>query len=290
VKKISLFIVFLLPVIVFAQRDWSRMQVATKEIVPGISRLFVEPGVATVLFTGPDGALLIDAAYQQTTLQLKAAIKTVTDQPVKYLINTHHHADHTGGNAAFGGEATIIAHQFVKDFVSINQMQGTRQIPALPREAWPEITFSDRMQLDFNGQNLLIQHLPGGHTAGDAIVFFPESKVLVIGDLLFADNFPFVDLANGGNPRRFMEHLKWISGNFPDDVLIVGGHGPVYNMEQFRSYILNLERTIEIVSHAKSSGISLEEAKANRILREWEAWGSFFITEERWIETLYQAL
>ena len=284
------FLLLLIPLAGMAQRDWSRMQVSTTEIAPGISRLFVEPGVATVLFAGPDGALLIDAAYQQTTAQLKAAIEAVTDQPVKYLINTHHHTDHTGGNAAFGGQATIIAHQFVRDFVSTNQMQGTRQIQALPREAWPEITFSDRMQLDFNGQSLLIQHMPGGHTGGDAIIYFPESKVLVIGDLLFADNFPFVDIANGGNPHRFLEHLKWISGNFPDDVVIVGGHGPVYNMEQFRTYIHNLERTMEIVANAKRSGISLEEAKANRILREWEAWGRFFITEDRWIETLYQAL
>ncbi|HSV89109.1 MAG TPA: MBL fold metallo-hydrolase [Bacteroidales bacterium] len=288
-KKLILLLLFL-PISVSAQRDWSLMQVATTEVAPGIYRLFVEPGVATVLFFGPDGALLIDAAYQQTTPQLKAAIEQLTNLPVEYLINTHHHADHTGGNAMFGAKATIIAHRFVKDFVSNVQVQGTRQIAALPREAWPDITFTDRLHLDFNEQILEIIHLPGGHTSGDAIIYFPASKVLVLGDLLFADNFPFVDVANGGNPLRFLEHLKWISANYPDDVIIIGGHGPIYNMEQFRSYIANLEKSMNAVSNAKKLGLTLEQAKSIRILKEWESWGRFFITEDRWIETLYQTL
>ena len=284
------FLLLLVPVTVSAQRDWSRMQVSTTEIADNIYRLFVDPGVATVLFTGPDGALLIDAAYQQTTPQLLLSIDSLTQQSVKYLINTHHHADHTGGNAAFGAEATIIAHKFVRDFVSNNQTQGSRQIAALPWEAWPEVTFTDKLYLDFNGQTIEILHLPGGHTGGDAIVFFPESKVLVLGDLLFADNFPFVDVANGGNPRRFLDHLHWVAGNFPEGASIIGGHGPVYSMAQFRWYVSQLEKTIETVLQAKKNGMSLEEAKSNRILKEWESWGRFFITEDRWIETIYQSL
>lgn len=287
----SIFILLMMfPLLVSAQRDWSRMQVTTTEVGAGVFRLFVEPGVATVLFAGAEGALLIDAAYSQTTTQLKAAIEAITPMPLRYLVNTHHHADHTGGNAVFGENATVIAHRFVKDFVSTNQVQGTRQIAALPRAAWPEITFNDKLQLYLNGQTIELIHIPGGHTAGDIIVYFPESKVLVLGDLLFADNFPFVDIANGGNPMRFLEHLRWISQNFPEGIALVGGHGPVYTMEQLRSYIKNLEKTMEVVRNAKMNGMTLEQAKANRILQEWEAWGRFFITEDRWIETLYQAL
>jgi len=288
-KKAFTFLL-LLPLVVSAQRDWSQMRVTSTEIALGVYRLFVDPGVATVLFTGPDGALLIDAAYSQTTAQLEAAIKAITPYPVTYLINTHHHADHTGGNTRFGEEATIIAHQFVRDFVSSDQVQGTRQIVALPKAAWPRITFSERMHLEFNKQTLQLLHLPGGHTAGDVIVYLPVSKVLVLGDLLFADNFPFVDVANGGNPKRFLDHLKWIAGNYPEEVTIIGGHGPVYTMTQFRTYIENLEKTIATVKNAKTAGITLEQAKSDRILKEWESWGRFFITEDRWIETLYQTL
>lgn len=168
-------LLFLLPLVVSAQRDWSQMRVTTTEMAPGVYRLFVDPGVATVLFTGADGALLIDAAYTQTTTQLEAAIKAITPDPVKYLINTHHHADHTGGNAVFGQQAVVIAHQFVRDFVASDQVQGTRQIAALPRAAWPEITFTDRLNLEFNGQTLQLKHLPAGHTAGDVIVFFRKA-------------------------------------------------------------------------------------------------------------------
>jgi glyoxylase-like metal-dependent hydrolase (beta-lactamase superfamily II) len=287
--KRILSLLFLLPLVVSAQRDWSQMRVSTTELAPGVYRLFVDPGVATVLFAGADGALLIDAAYMQTATQLEAAIRAITPDPLKYLINTHHHADHTGGNAAFGQQAVVIAHQFVRDFVGSDQVQGTRQIAALPRAAWPEITLTDRLNIEFNGQTLQLKHLPGGHTAGDVIVYFPDSNVLVLGDLLFADNFPFVDVTNGGNPQRFIDHLRWIAGNFPEEVTIVGGHGPVYTMAQLRAYIENLERTVAVVKNAKNSGLTLEQAKANRILKEWESWGRFFITEDRWIETLYLA-
>jgi len=286
-KKISLFLLFLLPVLAFAQRDWSAMNITTTEVGPGVYRLFVGEGVSTVLYVGEDGVMLIDAAYEQTAPQLKAAIESITLQPVKYLVNTHHHGDHVGGNYAMGKDAIIIAHHFVMDFVSREHRAGERVTPALPKEARPDFSFSDELKFDFNSQTLQMLHLPKGHTGGDIIIYFPESKVLKMGDLLFADNFPFVDVNNGGDPMGYVRNQQFILENYPEDLTIVGGHGPIYTMAQLREYNNALVQTMEVVRKAKEAGMTAEQMKADRILKEWEDWGKFFITEDRWIDTLY---
>lgn len=285
-KKIAVILLFV-PLIAFSQRDWSAMKVATTQVAPGVYRLFVGEGVATVLFVGEQGVMLIDAAYAQTTGQLKAAIGAITAQPVNYLVNTHHHADHTGGNFEMGNASTIIAHQFVKDFLSREQQIGDRVISPLPFEARPKISFTDELYLDLNGQTLQLKHLPKGHTGGDIIIYLPESKVLILGDLLFADNFPFVDVTNGGDPKGFYNNLKWIIENYPADVTLIGGHGPVYTMNQLRDYHKTLGLTMEAVRKAKLDGLTTAQMKEKRILKQWENWGKFFITEDRWIDTLY---
>lgn len=288
-KKLIVFL-FLLPAMVYAQRDWAAMKVTTTEVAPGVYRLFVGEGVATVLFAGADGIMLIDAAYDQTAPQLKAAIAAITPMPLKYLVNTHHHGDHTGGNFAMGKDATIIAHHFVKDFVSVERRAGERVTPALPADARPDISFSDELKFDLNGQTLQMKHLPKGHTGGDIIIYFPESKVLVLGDLLFADNFPFVDVNNGGDPHGFLKNLQWIIENYPADITLIGGHGPIYTMAQLREYHKNLTQTLEVVRKAKQEGMTAAQMKENRILKNWESWGRFFITEDRWIDTLFPVL
>jgi glyoxylase-like metal-dependent hydrolase (beta-lactamase superfamily II) len=286
-KKISIFFLLFIPILAMAQRDWSAMKITTTEVGPGVYRLFVGESVSTVLFVGEDGVMLIDAAYEQTAPQLKAAIEAITSHPVKYLVNTHHHGDHVGGNYNMGKDATIIAHHFVKDFVSREHRAGERITPALPREAQPDISFSDEINFDFNGQTLQMKHLPKGHTGGDIIIYFPESKVLKMGDLLFADNFPFVDVNNGGDPLGYIKNQQYILENYPEDLTIVGGHGPIYTMEQLREYNRTLVQTMEVVRKAKEAGMTAEQMKANRILKEWEEWGKFFITEDRWIDTLF---
>jgi cyclase len=280
----------MLPMLAFSQRDWSQMHVKTTEIAPGLYRLFVGEGVAVVAWTGDDGLLIIDAAYEQTAPQLVQALAEISPGSVDYLINTHIHGDHTGGNVILGKDADIIAHHFVRDYLSTERKQGDRIIPPMPDHAIPNITFSDDMMLVFNGQALQLKHLPGGHTGGDIIIYFPQSKVLVAGDLLFADNFPFVDVNNGGHPFVFLENLAWIINHFPADLTIIGGHGPVYTMAEFINYRETLLQTLEVVREAKANGMSLEQMKASRIMQSWEEMGKGFISEDRWIETLYPFL
>lgn len=272
------------------QTDWSAIDIEISQLSESIFRLFVNNAVAVVISTGDDGLLMVDAAYEQSTDRLKEVISHLTNDSVTILINTHIHGDHTGGNKVFGKNARIIAHPAVARFLSVEQKRGETIIPAFPAHAIPGILVEDEMKLDFNGETIFIQHLPGGHTNSDLIVYFSESNVLVMGDLLFADYFPFIDVNNGGDPFRFLENVSRIMNKYPSDVTLVGGHGPVYTMEQLESWYRKLKTTIDHIGDAKSQGMSAEQMKSNRILMDWAEMGSFFITEDRWIDTIYPFL
>jgi cyclase len=271
----------------FAQQEVKKTPITVNELSVGIHRLFVNNAVAVVAFTGEDGLLLIDAGYERTANDLADALKDITPQPIKYIVNTHIHGDHTGGNLVLGKNADIIAHQNVKNYLEKEQKQGERTIPAFPAFAQPNITFSDRMNLDFNGENIQLVHLEGGHTSGDIIAFFPKSKVLVVGDLLFANYFPYVDVGNGGNPIKFLENIDTIVKNFPKDAIVVGGHGPVYTINDYQIYRNTLQKTIDVLKMHKVKGLTAEQMKEQKVLSEWESYGSWFITQDRWIDTIY---
>lgn len=288
--KRILLILSLFPILTFGQRDWSNVEIPSTEIAPGIYRLFVDNRVAVVISVGNDGIMMIDAAYEQTAEKLLAEVKKISEQPLKYLVNTHIHGDHTGGNTIIGKGVDIIAHQHVKDYLSTERKQGEKVIPPLPEYAVPKIIVNEKMELGFNEEKVQIIPLIGGHTGGDIIIHFPNAKVLVVGDLLFADNFPYVDTGNGGNPFKYLENVLWITQNFADDVTVIGGHGPVYNMQQYREYHQTLQKTIDTVREHKQNGLTPEQMKEQRILKEWESMGKFFITEDRWIDTLYPFL
>jgi cyclase len=285
-KKLTLFLM-LFPSLLTAQRDFTKMHVSHTELAPGVHHLFVGDIVAVLAFTGDDGLMVIDAAYEQTTPQLLDTLKSITDKPIKYLVNTHLHGDHTGGNIELGKGATIISHHSVKTWLASDRKQGDRIPGPMPQHGIPNFTFEGTFNMEFNGQVLQMYHLPEGHTAGDVIIYFSGSNVLMLGDLLFADNFPFVDISQGGNPMNYISNVKWILDNFPDDAIVVGGHGPVYDMAKLQSWVTNLEETILVIAQAKQNGLTAEQMKENRILASWESYGSFFITEDRWIDTVF---
>lgn len=287
--KNLLITLLLLPILSAAGQN-TETTIETTELAPGIHRLFVNNAVAVVVFHGEDGVLVIDAAYERSAEKLMEEIRSISDAPIQYLINTHLHGDHTGGNKLIGKEADIIAHESVKEYLSTEQKRGETTLPPFPEYAQPNILVDGNMDLEFNGEKIQITHLEGGHTAGDLIVFFPVANVLVMGDLLFANYFPYVDVSNGGDPFRFLENVDRIIEHFPADATIVGGHGPVYTLDELRQWRENLSATITVMRKAKNDGMNLEEMKEKSILKEWESMGSFFITEDRWIDTLYPFL
>ena len=286
--KRILILLLLIPTLLSAQRDFSDIEVT--ELAPGLHRLFIANSVAVVVFHGDEGTLVIDAAYEQSADLLMNTIATLSDQPVNYLINTHLHGDHTGGNKVIGKDASIIAHPSVKEYLSKDQQRGENVIPAFPDYALPDILVEKEMELELNGERIQITHMPEGHTGGDLTVYFPDSKVLVMGDLLFAKYFPYVDIGNGGNPLRFIENVESIIKKYPEDITFVGGHGPVFTHADLKGWYNDLIQTIEVLREGKNQGLSAEEMKSQSTLKDWAGMGSFFITEDRWIDTLYPYL
>jgi len=288
-KKIVWFLL-LLPGIGFPQEEPNEIPIVSNSIADGVHRIFINNSVSVVALVGDDGILLIDAGYEQTGDGLLNEVKSISSNSIEYIINTHIHGDHTGGNLILGKNTDIIAHENVKTYLSTSRTQGDKEISPFPEFAQPNMTFTDRMNLKFNGQNLQLIHLPGGHTNSDIVVFIPESKVLVVGDLLFANYFPYVDVGNGGNPLKYIKNIDWIIENFPEESIVVGGHGPIYTIDEYKAYRDTIQTTIDLAKGNKEEGMSLEIMKKQRILKQWESYGNFFITEARWLDIIYPFL
>jgi cyclase len=283
----TLLLLVLIPVCGITQESQKQLSSETDSLAQGLYRIYIGHGGAVIALSGEQGTLLIDDGPAAATAVLKNVLDSLKCPPVRYVINTHWHRDHTGGNSAFGKEATIIAHENVKRLLLEDQALLDRKIPAAPAWALPAITFSERLSLTFDGVEVQVIHLPGGHTDGDAIVWFPGPKVLGAGDLLFADAFPFVDTLHGGNPLQLIKNLKWIVDQYPLDSRIIGGHGRMYSMIELKKYTADLSRTSDVVKRGKSAGMSKEQLKKAGILNEWARYGTWWITEDMWIDTLY---
>jgi glyoxylase-like metal-dependent hydrolase (beta-lactamase superfamily II) len=288
--KVLIMGLLVFPITVFSQEAPSEVKISTTQVAPGIYRLFVDNRVAVVAQVGDDGILVVDAAYDRTGEALKEAIHELSDKPIRYLINTHLHGDHTGGNAIIGRDAVIISHPTVREFLSQPWVSDGKTIPPPPDYALPRLTIEGKTTLIFNDETIEIIPLTGGHTAGDLLIYFPKGRILDIGDLLFAGYFPYVDTANGGNPLIFISNLQWIADNFTDDITFIGGHGPIFTKSQLKDYLKSLNETMSIIKKAKSEGMTAEQMKTTRILKYWETFSTFFITEERWIDTVYPYL
>lgn len=286
-KRLLLLAALMLPIVGFSQQETTKIPITVTALGDGLHRLFVNNSVSVVSFSGDDGLLIIDTGYERTVSSLSEKLKEVSDKPLRYIVNTHIHGDHTGGNQVLGKGVDIIAHENVKEYLSHEKEQDGKVTPAFPLFAQPNITFTERMTLDFNGQQLKMVYLPGGHTSGDIVIYFPASKVLVVGDLLFANYFPYVDVGNGGNPLQYLKNIEWIVNNFPKDVTVVGGHGPIYTMAEYNRYGETINTTVELLKKHKRDGMTLEQMKEGKVLNEWATFGSFFITEDRWIDIVF---
>ena len=248
--------------------------------------------VNAVASVGSDGVFLSDTGFEETAEAVKAELKKLGSDDIKIVINTHWHGDHVGGNMLFGKEATIIAHHNVRKLLSEDQNLPYWQetYKALPEHARPSVTFYKGSTIFFNGEEIEITHFPGGHSDGDAIVYFKNANVAHLGDLLFSDGFPAVDFENGGNVAQFASNLKQIAEMLPSDVKIIAGHGGDYTINQLETYADMLLSTLEIIRNEMRKGTSLEDMKASKILQDWETWGKTHFSCDRWIDIVFHSL
>ena len=236
---------------------------------------------------GSDGKLIVDTQFAPLAERISAAVKKLGAGSLRFVINTHWHGDHTGGNVEFGATSTIIAHDNVRERLKT----GGRGAGALPdgSPALPVITFKDALSLHFNGEEIRVHHLPPGHTDGDSVVHFTKSNVVHMGDHFFSGRFPFIDLSSGGDVAGFIKNVETVLENLPDGAKIIPGHGPLSTEVELKTFLGMLKETTGQIRKAIDAGKSLAAIKAAGLPAKWTSWGTGFINTERWISIVYSS-
>lgn len=264
-----------------AEDRFAGVEVRTVRVKDGVYALFGQGGNIGVS-VGEDGILMIDDQFLPLADKIKAALAELGSASPTYLLNTHYHGDHTGGNAAFGGQSTIVAHENVRVRLVNGDTPGD-----YPDAALPVITYSDEASLYFNGEEIRLTHMPAGHTDGDTVVHFTGTDVVHMGDDFFKDRFPFVDLEAGGSVQGMIRNVEAVLNTISDSTRIIPGHGELAGKADLARYHEMLIETSSTVRDAITAGKSVDEIVAQGLGEKWSSWGAGFINEERWIRTIH---
>lgn len=255
--------------------------------IKGALYLMQGSGGNVLASVGDDGVLLVDSDYAAYAPAHDKALDALSSEPARFLLNTHWHNDHTGGNEYWGmRNSIIVAHENI-----LKRMSTRQEIKALgkvvepsPAPALPVVTYGDSLALHFNGDDIEVQHYPTGHTDGDSIVFFSGENVVHLGDHMFFGGFPFVDISSGGNVLGFINNLEQVLARVDDATIIVPGHGKnVVSRADLAAYHKVLVDTSSAVRSALAAGETVEQIVARGLGEEYASYGQGFISEERWI-------
>jgi cyclase len=267
-----------------AQSDFSKVEIKTTQVAEGVYML-AGAGGNIGLSVGEDGAFLIDDQFAPLNEKILAAIAAVTDKPVEFVLNTHYHGDHTGGNEPLGKSgAHIVAHDNVRARLE-KAKAGT------PAAALPVITFSDTTTFHWNGQEIYVFHPKNAHTDGDAIVYFRHRGVVHMGDAMFSGRYPYIDIDAGGSLEGYIASLQSVAAMVDDDVTIIPGHGPLSSKADIERSIAMLKGVRTRVQALIDQGLDEEAAVAADPLADLnEEWAWQFITGEKMVRTAYKSL
>ncbi len=264
-----------------AQQDFSTVEVKAVHVSGNVYMLTGSGGNIGVS-AGPDGVLIVDDQFAPLAGKIAGALKELNPGPLKFVLNTHHHGDHTGGNAHFGRQAHIVAHTNVR-----KRMGGK---PGDRRAELPVITFDDSLSLHFNGEEIRMVHVPPAHTDGDSIIQFTGANVWHFGDTFFSGRFPNIDLGGGGDVRGYIRNVEEALKKVPADARLIPGHGPLSTVKELREFHTMLVETSGVVERAMAAGKTLKEIQAEGLPEKWKSWAVPTITTARWLEILYQGL
>ena len=280
-----------------AQQNFDAVEIRTERVAPNIAVLFGAGGNIGVTW-GPDGTVLIDDQYAPLTPRIEAAIAALGATPARFLINTHWHGDHTGGNENFGRRGTIImAHDHVRERLATEQRRPgvnggpERVIPASPAAALPVITWHDGVGLHLNGGEVRAIHAPHAHTDGDSIIHFRDQNVIHMGDLFFHQvTLPFIDVASGGDARGLLAAANAALALANDETVIIPGHGPIARRADLVAYRDMLAEVIGVVERERAAGRSLAEIIALRPAARWDTNPRAFISGEAFVTAIWTSL
>ena len=270
-------------------QDWSEVEIKTTAINGNVYMLEGRGGNIGVSI-GVDGIVIIDDQFAPLSEKILAALKQLSDGPLKYVVNTHYHGDHTGGNENMQQVgATIVAHKNVRKRLLLPNRQGNVR----PVEALPVITYKTQMSLFINGEEVVMVHVDNAHTDGDSLLYFADSNVLHTGDTFFNGRYPYIDLNSGGSVAGYIAAVKRGMMLVDDETKIIPGHGPVASKADYMAFLEMLEYLHENAMKALESGMSEEDFVADEgITAKYDemGFGSGFINSERMRQTLYTSL
>lgn len=275
----------------FAQRDFSGVEINTIPVTPGIYML-EGAGGNIGLSIGPDGAFVIDDQFAPLSEKIMAAIGAVSDQPVKFVLNTHWHGDHTGGNEAFHDKgAIIVAHDNARKRLKDGLKRATGETPPAPAGALPVITFSSEASFYWNGHDIRVRHPAPAHTDGDAVVYFEDANVIHMGDVFFNGRYPFIDVESGGDLNGYIAAQEAALAAANSDTKIIPGHGPLASRA-------DLAAELEMLKQVRTRVLALIEKKLDEeaIVRAAplkdldKKWSWEFINGEAMTRAAYRSL
>jgi glyoxylase-like metal-dependent hydrolase (beta-lactamase superfamily II) len=271
-----------------AQDDFDAVQIETIPVRDGIYMLTGRGGNLG-LSVGEDGTFLVDDQYAPLTEKIVAAIGAVTKDPVRFLVNTHWHGDHTGGNENFGKRGSIVvAHANVRRRMSVEQVReilSTNRTPASPPGALPRITFTEEVTFHWNGDDIRAFHVERAHTDGDAIIHFQNADVFHMGDVFFHGRYPFIDVDSGGNVNGIIAAADKVLALSKPTTKIIPGHGVLAGPEELRAYRDLLTTVRDRIQTMVNDGKTVEAVVQSKPTSEFDAkWGA---EPERFVRGVY---
>ena len=287
----ALALTLLVPAAALAQqRDFSKVEIKTSKVAGNV--FFLEGAGGNIAATvGEDGVAIVDDQFAPLSPKIHAALQKLSPAPVRFVINTHWHFDHTGGNPQFADTAAILAHANVRKRLLSGGKAAGMDIAPVTGKALPVVTFEQGLSLWWNGEEIRAIHPGIGHTDGDSVIWFTKSNVVHMGDDYFSAGFPFVDLASGGSVAKLIGSIDVILGQIPADAKIIPGHGSVSDVAGLRKYRGMLEGVVAAVQKARAAGKSVEQMQKEKILAPWEDdWGRSYIKADAFIATVAEDL
>src|SRR5882724_9642502 len=273
-----------------AQEDFSKVEIQTEKLAETVYMMTGSGGNLGVS-VGEDAVFVIDDQFAPLTPKIQAAIAKLSSKPVKFVLNTHWHFDHTGGNENLGkAGAVIVAHENVRKRLSSDgfiEFLGMKTKPE-PTVALPVVTFTRDITFRLNGDELVVTHAPRAHTDGDSIVEFRKSNVIHMGDTFFNKMYPFIDTSSGGSVAGVLASADRVLKLAGDNTKIIPGHGPLGTKADLKAYRDMLAAVSGQVASQIKQGKKLEEVVASKPTAQLDAaWGKGFLTPDKFVEMLY---
>ena len=293
-SRLLVFLTILVCSCVQAQEDqFAGVEIKTEQVAPGIYML-VGAGGNIGVSIGEDGVFMVDDQFAPLTDRITAAIAALTDRPIRFLVNTHWHYDHTGGNENLGNRGVlIVAHDNVYGRMSVDTEIGAfnQVVPASPKAALPVITFNDNVTFRLNGEETRAVHYRNSHTDGDSVIHFVNANVIHTGDIWFNGFYPFIDVSSGGSIGGVIGSIRKLIDLADDDTRIIPGHGPLGDKQGLQGYLAMLEAVRDRMNNLIAEGKSLEQILELRPNADYDdAMGKGFINPETFLQILYSDL